>query len=160
MTCLPEVAQPPGLIDNFFYIYRRTKRFSRRRLNYLKNNLIWPGEKGIPSHAEPEISRTVLLPGDWVKIRASDEIQATLDGWNSLKGCTFLEEMKRYCGTTSQVYKRVEQFLDERDYRLKKCRGMVILDGVICEGTIDFGKCDRSCFFFWREEWLQKLDHE
>jgi hypothetical protein len=27
----------------------------------------------------------------------------------------------------------------------------------MCQGTKDFGRCDRSCFFFWREEWLEKL---
>jgi hypothetical protein len=52
----------------------------------------------------------------------------------------------------------VEKFLDERDYLMKKCKGMVTLDGVLCEGTIDFGACDRGCFFFWREEWLEKLE--
>jgi hypothetical protein len=35
---------------------------------------------------------------------------------------------------------------------------VAILDGVICNGTEDFGPCDRSCFFFWREEWLEKVD--
>ena len=34
---------------------------------------------------------------------------------------------------------------------------IVILDGVICEGTKDFGICDRACFYFWRVEWLEKI---
>jgi hypothetical protein len=25
-------------------------------------------------------------------------------------------------------------------------------------GTPDYGRCDRACFYFWREEWLEKLD--
>jgi len=29
---------------------------------------------------------------------------------------------------------------------------------VYCQGTPDLGRCDRSCFYFWREEWLEKLD--
>ena len=70
-----------------------------------------------------------------------------------------MEEMWPYCGTTQKVFKRVEKFLDERDYLLKKCRGIVILEGIFCEGTKDFGQCDRSCFFFWREEWLEKIDN-
>jgi hypothetical protein len=68
-----------------------------------------------------------------------------------------MEEMWRHCGTTQRVYKRVERFMDERDYLVKRCKGIVILEGVMCEGTKDFGPCDRSCFYFWREEWLERL---
>jgi hypothetical protein len=71
-----------------------------------------------------------------------------------------MEEMRPYCGTTKRVLKRVEKFLDERDYLLKKCKGIVILDGVYCGGTNDFGSCDRTCFYFWREEWLKKMDNQ
>ena len=49
-------------------------------------------------------------------------------------------------------------FLDERDHRLKKCRGVLLLEGALCQGTAKFGRCDRSCFYFWREEWLEKMD--
>jgi hypothetical protein len=28
----------------------------------------------------------------------------------------------------------------------------------MCKGTAEFGTCDRSCFVFWREEWLEKID--
>jgi hypothetical protein len=51
----------------------------------------------------------------------------------------------------------MEKFLDERDYRVKKCKGIILLEGAICGGTAYFGRCDRACFFFWREEWLEKL---
>ena len=98
----------------------------------------------------------LLKPGDLVQVKSKAEIQATLNRWNQLKRCAFMEEMGPYCGTTQRVFKRVEKFLDERDYLMKKCKGIIILEGVYCEGTRDFGACDRSCFFFWREEWLKK----
>lgn len=97
-----------------------------------------------------------LQPGDAVVVLPREEIQKTLNRWNKLKGCTFMEEMWAYCGTKQRVLKRVNTFLDEREYKMKKCMGLVILDGVLCNGTADFGTCDRSCFFFWREEWLRK----
>lgn len=46
----------------------------------------------------------------------------------------------------------MEHFLDERDYKVKKVKGIVLLEGVIYQGTPVFGRCDRSCFLFWREE--------
>jgi len=100
------------------------------------------------------LPRQRLNAGDLVRVRSREEIQATLDRWKSLKGCGFLDEMANYCGTTQRVLKRVEQFIDERDYRLKKAGGIVLLEGALCSGG---GKCDRACFFFWREEWLEKL---
>jgi hypothetical protein len=69
-----------------------------------------------------------------------------------------MPEMDQYCETTQQVLKPLERFVDERDLRVKTSRGIVLLDGVICQGTADFGRCDRSCVLFWREEWLEKID--
>jgi hypothetical protein len=101
--------------------------------------------------------RVPLLAGDVVRVRSREEIQATLDPFNELKGCAMLEYMWQYCGTTQRVLQPVERFLDERDYKVKKSRGVILLEGVICRGTPVFGRCDRCCFLFWREEWLEKI---
>lgn len=98
-----------------------------------------------------------LAAGDWVRIRPLEEIQATLDRWKELKGCAFIQDMWQYCGTDQQVLKPVERFLDERDYKVKKTRGLVLLKDLMCKGTPVFGTCDRSCHFFWRTEWLEKI---
>ena len=97
-------------------------------------------------------------PGDRVIIRSKDQIQATLNYWNELKGCSFLPEMWQYCGTMQRVLKPVKRFVDERDYRVKKVRGVYLLEGVICQGFELYGECDRACFYWWREEWLEKID--
>jgi hypothetical protein len=64
--------------------------------------------------------------------------------------------MYQYCGTQQRVRKSMQRFLDERDYKVKKVRGVILLENVICNGTAAFGACDRCCFLFWREEWLEK----
>lgn len=116
------------------------------------------GRAGHPN-AQPAGGRPPRLDaGDLVRVRSQEEIRSTLDRWQSLKGCGFLSGMAGYCGTTQRVLKRVERFMDERDYRMKKATGIVLLDGALCSGTGTTGRCDRSCFFFWREEWLEKLD--
>lgn len=99
-----------------------------------------------------------LEAGDWVRVRSEAEIRTTLDDFGQLKHCAFMPEMTVYCDTTQRVFKPVRRFLDERDYRVKKTQGLVLLDGVFCEGTAMFGQCDRGCFYFWREEWLERLD--
>jgi hypothetical protein len=128
----------------------RIKRIVKRRIGYMKN--FFGPDKDV-AHAGPAAAR--IEAGDIVRVRSREEIGLTLNRWNQLKGCSFMEEMWPYCGTTQRVLKRVERFLDERDYLLKKCNGIVILDGVFCQGTRDFGACDRTCYFFWREEWLE-----
>ena len=109
-----------------------------------------------PSEAVPDERPLMrLASGDWVRIRSKEQIEATLDRWQSLKGCGFMDGMASYCGTTQRVLKRVERFMDERDFRLKKASGVVLIEGLMCSGG---GRCDRSCFYFWREEWLEKID--
>jgi hypothetical protein len=95
--------------------------------------------------------------GDWVRVRSHEEILSTLDPFKELKGCAFLPYMAQYCGTKQRVFRVMRFFLDERDYKRKKVRGVILLENVFCTGTPAFGECDRSCLLFWREEWLEKV---
>lgn len=104
-----------------------------------------------------DLGAASLSVGDWVRVRSEEEIRATLDRWHELQGCAFLEYMWQYCGSTQQVLQVMERFLDERDYKVKKVKGVVLLKDVICHGTPVFGRCDRCCHLFWRVEWLEKL---
>jgi hypothetical protein len=152
---------------------RREKIMIRRRLsptrerafkNYT-NNLLnrfyeLTGRSTKPSSPPATASSPQLQAGDWVRVRSLAEIKATLNNWRQLKGCTFMPEMAEFCGTTQRVLKPMSRFVDERDLRVKKSSGIILLEGVMCQGTAEFGSCDRSCFYFWREEWLEKVDEE
>lgn len=133
-----------------------------RRIVYLRNCITEVAEeiKGHSSYSMEQCATFVLKPGDLVKVKSEKEIKKTLNRWNKLKGCGVMDGMWKYCGTEQRVLKVVKQFLDERDYLMKKCKGIVILDGIICDGTRLLGPCDRSCYYFWREEWLEKVDSE
>jgi MoaA/NifB/PqqE/SkfB family radical SAM enzyme len=125
--------------------------YVKRGLKYVYHLIIKQTEKGtaIPKAVEFSI-------GETVKVRSWEEVQATLDPFKELKGCAFLPEMQQYCGTTQRVLQVMERFLDERDYKVKKVRDIILLEGVICRGTPVFGRCDRCCHLFWRAEWLEK----
>jgi len=99
-----------------------------------------------------------LKAEDIVKVRSLKEIEESLDYFHELKGCAFLPYMSQYCETTQIVLQPVHRFLDERDYKVKKTSGVVLLKKVICTGTPVFGQCDRACHLFWREEWLEKIN--
>lgn len=100
-----------------------------------------------------------LKAGDMVRVKSKEEIEATLNHLGQSRGCTFMADiMTPYCGTVQRVLKPMERFVDERDLRVKRCKGLILLEGVMCGGTTAFGRCDRSCFIFWREEWLKKIE--
>lgn len=123
------------------------------KLNILKGECTPPAEIAINVKSIP------LKEGDLVCVKTKEEIKSTLNHLGKLKGCSFMEnEMSPYCGTVHRVHKSMERFVDERELRVKKCKGLVLLEGVMCQGTTAFGRCDRSCFVFWREEWLERIE--
>jgi hypothetical protein len=134
---------------------RTFKNYTNKRINRFCQ---LTGRETKPASPLPKVSSVKLLPGDWVRIRSLEEIKATLNHWKQVKGCGFMPEMAEFCNTIHRVYKCMNHFVDERDALVKKSNGIILLEGVLCQGAADFGRCDRSCFHFWREEWLEKID--
>ncbi len=137
----------------------RIKRYLKRSMKRFRN---WQAHRGQPAGAMSNASaippNVPLKMGDWVRIRSMDEIRGTLDADRRLRGCRFMPEMEPYCGTIQRVYKPVERYLNEWDYTLRKAKGLVLLENLFCQGVTDSGRCDRSCFYFWRAEWLEKVE--
>lgn len=151
------------LISQVRLFFRRHLSINTRRIlkKTLHLNMLWQNGQKHPDNAAKEMSFSGellnLKAGEWVKVRSKEQIRATLDEEGKLKGCSFLNVMLPYCGTTQRVFKPVVRFVDERNYKIKNVRGIVLLEGVMCSGTEFYGNCDRSCLFFWREEWLERL---
>jgi hypothetical protein len=135
-----------------YYVKKYLKRIQRFFMKFINRS-----KPANPAQTKPEtgIESPGLKTGDWVRVRSREEIQATLNSWKEMKGCAFLDEMWQYCGTNQRVLQSMQRFLDERDYQVKKCKGIILLDGILCRGTPVFGRCDRCCHLFWREEWLE-----
>jgi hypothetical protein len=169
IPCIPRIAEEPAEEDiqplririkrvlavpwNYF-VKKWLKRFYRFFMGGRKKILTIQSSTPENISEHPQFK---FESGDWVHIRSMQEIEATLDPWKELKGCAFLPSMAAYCETNQKVLQPMQRFLDERDYKVKKVKGIVLLDGVMCTGTPVFGRCDRRCFFFWREEWLEKI---
>jgi hypothetical protein len=170
MPCLQRIAEgnagmpPEGFARRLkLMIRRRLSPQAERRFKVVSNDMMnWlcriGGRPQRPTARSDGSSTVHLQAGERVRVRPRSEIETTLNHWRQLRGCTFMPEMDQYCGTAQRVLKPLERFVDERDLRVKTSRGIVLLDGVICQGTADFGRCDRSCALFWREEWLEKID--
>jgi hypothetical protein len=99
-----------------------------------------------------------LKPGEWVQVRSEEEISATLDQQGKYRGLRFMPEMKQFCGKKFKVYKRVENIMVETTGEMRKLMSpTVFLEGAICDGGFHQG-CHRSCFCFWKEAWLQRIE--
>jgi hypothetical protein len=142
--------------DGIGYVAHRLRRMVKRRREFVYNSVRRVGEAEDSAQAA-RTDLSVLQPGDRIRVRSKDEIRSTLNNWNELERCGFMEEMWEFCDTEQAVLKQVVRFLDERDYKVKRVQHIYLLKDLLCGGTVDFGPCDRSCFFFWRREWLEKL---
>ena len=140
-------------------------QFSKRLIRFSKNRIYLIGQRiktmlFRTKNSAIATNDPYFQPGDMVRVRSKAEILPTLDGWKRYEGCRFMDEMWQYCDTQHKVLKRVEFFFDERNSRFFKASNIVLLDGVHCSGKLSklMPKCDRSCYLFWKEDWLKKIE--
>ena len=120
----------------------------------------------VPAETRDSVKSNLgLSPGDSVRIKSREEILATLDEDGRCEGLGYMSsEQDRYCGGTYKVLKRVELFFDERTQKMLKVKNTVLLDKVYCEpelhGDPRIAGCQRMCFLFWKEAWLERVDAE
>jgi len=109
-------------------------------------------ERGKPLYKEA----LELRLGEWVRVKPEKEILASLDHCCQNKGLAWMPIMSQYCGRKLKVYKRVDKIVLESTGEIRKLKNTVLLEGGICDGI--YG-CDRSCFHFWREVWLERVEN-
>jgi hypothetical protein len=109
-----------------------------------------------------------LNPGDTVRIKTREEIEATLDQRRGNRGLVICPEMLRLCGSTAEVERRVEQIILEETGKMKEIRNTVALKNVRSPGKSavlpelgclcanEIGDCPRLEQMYWREIWLER----
>lgn len=146
---LPKVFSPAAIM-------RKAGEFAHARAN--------PASTAeAPAETKPaKLPPLNLQPGETVRVKSREEIDKTLDDQDRYEGCTFTSAMVPYCGKTFVVRKRIDLFFDERTWKLLKAKNLVILEGVFCQSRPDsfqhWAGCDRSCFLFWKEAWLERVN--
>jgi hypothetical protein len=118
-----------------------------RRWGFVTGRVVGPTPTG-------ELS---LQPGEMVRIKSKEQIEATLNADMLNRGMGFEEEMARYCGRTARVHARVTKCLDERTGRMLTMKNpCIVLEDVICMGVHN-ASCPREFIPFWREIWLERV---
>lgn len=150
-----EGAQPIDLFDRLRLLSMRLLAALKRRTN----KRVQGGQEPVQPGNGMAGDYARLEAGDWVQIGSREEIEKTLDADGKTQGLSFLPNMFQFCDTTHRVLKKVHYIFDERSWKMSKCRNVVILDGVYCDGRDVFARegCDRCCFMFWKTQWLKKV---
>ena len=130
----------------------------RMALNIIRYRRLSPPVAKPMARTPIELEALNLQPGDRVRVKSADAIRATLDPQGKHRGMSFVPvEMLTHCGQEYQVHKRVGTIFLEESRQNRKLKNTVLLSGVQCQGIgLD---CDRSCYLFWREAWLEKVEN-
>lgn len=118
----------------------------------------WPGR--IPLGQPTPTARLDLREGEWVRVKAYQDILATCAEDNRNRGMGFDGEMMPYCGRTFRVHKRVTQIINEKTGKMMEMKNpCIILEGVVCEGRYSECRifCPRAIYPYWREIWLERV---
>lgn len=171
--CLQAASTPRRMVV-FFRVYQKLRSYA---VWHLENRGVWgtlthtlwrfgcaltlsrsrsaSGRKSRTHHADREVLG--LRPGELVEVRPVEEIMATLDADRRQRGLLWMTGMRKHCGRRYRVLKRVETIVLETNGELRTMHNTVLLEGAMCDGS-EFGGCDRSCFHFWREAWLRRVE--
>lgn len=105
-----------------------------------------------------------LSPGELVRVKAFDQIVATLDRKKRNRGISVCHEMTRACGAVAEIRYRVNRVIEERSGKMREINHSVTLqsprgepslfDECLCYG--EMGDCPRGELMYWREIWLER----
>jgi hypothetical protein len=113
----------------------------------------------IPADTKTPVDFLDLAPGESVRVKAHDEILATLNVHGRNRGLWFDAEMTPFCGRTYTVKHRVSRIIDESTGKMLDMKApCIVLDGVYCQAKFSRGRllCPRAIYPYWRESWLER----
>ena len=143
------------LVALFNRLQSYSKRLLPRRL-WFHDGLPWGFVKGRVVGRTPT-GHLNLQPGEMVRIKTKEQIEATLNENRLNRGMGFDEEMSRYCGRIARVQARVTKCLDEKTGTMLTMQNpCIVLEDVVCLG-VRHGSCPRQHLPFWREIWLDRI---
>jgi len=148
-----------SLMSFLVAFFNRLQGVSRRllppRLRF-RDGLPWGFVKGRLVGSTPKLDLD-LQPGDMVRIKTKEQIEATLNQDRLNRGMGFEEEMARYCGRTARVQSLVTKCLDEKTGKMLTMKSpCIILEDIVCGGGRN-SNCPRQFIPFWREIWLERV---
>lgn len=143
------------LVVLFNRIQGVTRRLLPRPL-WIRDGLPWGFVRGRVLGPTPTVHLD-LQPGEMVRIKTKEQIEATINAERANRGMGFEEEMSRYCGRIARVQARVTKCLDEKTGAMLEMKSpCIVLEDIVCAGVFN-ASCPREFIPFWREIWLERV---
>ena len=165
-TTMTDMGRELNRIEKFYQILLRLypaiqRRIRRWRDQFSQKSNRRPNREIITNdYPHEDSSGNGLKIGDMVKVLSCSQIRSTLNDRGSFKGLLIQEPMMNYCNNTYEVLKIPQYVLDEGGRKINRCKDVVILRGLYCngKGMKKHEGCDMSCLHYWKTDWLQKMN--
>lgn len=115
----------------------------------------------VPEGAKTPTELLDLNPGEWVEIKPTDEIFATLNQQAMNRGMAYTDEMMQYSGGRFRVQMRVDRLINEKTGKMMEMKNPCIqLEDVFCRACMTSKRigCPRASNTYWREIWLKRVE--
>jgi hypothetical protein len=164
-TRMTDIGRELNCIEKFYQIMLRAYPAFQRRIRRWRDKFPQKSDRRsnreiIINEYQPEDSSGDRLKiGDMVKVLSYSQIKSTLNDRGVFKNLSFQEPMEKYCNNTYEVLKLPQYVLDQGGRKINKCKDVVILRGLYCngKGTFEEEGCDRCCLHYWKTDWLKKV---
>jgi hypothetical protein len=132
------------------------------RVQRLRGGRPFPRGSGtIPDGQPTPLGVLDLQPGEWVEVRPSEEILATITRSGFNRGMRYDMEMAKYSGERHKVQMRVTRLINEQTGKMTQMKNACIqLEDVYCRAECTPMRlgCPRKSNTYWREIWLKRVD--
>ncbi len=122
----------------------------------------FPIGSGIIEHGKPTPNEVLdLQPGEWVEVKPTAEILATITTSGFNRGMRYDMEMAKYSGDRFRVQKRVIKLINEQTGVMVPMKSACIqLENVYCRAECTPMRlgCPRASNTYWREIWLKRVE--
>jgi hypothetical protein len=164
-TTMTDIGRELNRVEKFYQILLRAYPAFQRRIRRWRDKFSKKSDRRsnmeiIINESQPDDSLGDRLEiGDMVKVLSYPQIKSTLNDERCFKGLSFQEKMEKYCNNTYKVLKLPQYVLDQGGRKINKCKDVVILCGLYCngKGTFEEEGCDRCCLHYWKTDWLKKV---
>ena len=137
-------------------------RWFYNTFHWLWGGVKYPRNTGsIPVGAPTPTVHLNLQPGEFVRVKAHDEILKTLSVDSKNRGMGWDAECVPYCEGTYRVLNRVTRIIEEKHGRMVDMKNpCIILEDVVCKARYSHCRmfCPREIYPYWREIWLERAD--
>ena len=131
------------------------------RFQKLRNGKPYPIGGGLIPNGQPTPTEILnLQPGEWVEVKSSREILATITKGGMNRGMRYDLEMAKYSGGRYRVQMRVDRLINEQTGKMMQMKSPCIqLENVYCRAECTPMRigCPRASNTYWREIWLRRV---